>query len=100
MSSIKNEQSLTLKYKRERGELERFQAKLNTKYESIEKKEQRIEELTKEMQQKERLLSRTADAQRAHEQKLKGLYEDLIAKLETISGNESRGSAKSVIRCT
>ena len=38
------------------------------------------------MQQKERVLSRTADTQRAYETKVKGLYEDLIAKLEAISG--------------
>lgn len=82
--------------RRERGELERFQAKLNTKYESIEKKEQRFEELTKELQQKERLLSRTADTQRAHEQKLKGLYEDLIAKLETI-GAMNREEARKAL---
>ncbi len=75
-----------MEIKRERAELERFQTKLNTKYESIEQKEQRLEEAAREQQQKERTLSRTADAQRAHEAKLKGLYEDLIAKLETISG--------------
>ena len=72
--------------RRERAELERFQAKLNTKYESIEKKEQRFEELTKELQQKERQLSRTADVNEHMNRSLKGLYEDLIAKLETISG--------------
>lgn len=74
-----------LELKRERGELERFQAKLNSKYEAIEKKEERLEEITDELAQKERALSRTADSQRAHETKLKGLYEDLIAKLETIA---------------
>ncbi len=75
-----------MEIKRERSELERFQTKLNTKYESIEQKEQRLDEAAREQQQKERALSRTADAQRAHEAKLKGLYEDLIAKLEMISG--------------
>ena len=75
-----------MEIKRERSELERFQTKLNSKYESIEQKEQRLDETARDQQQKERTLSRTADAQRAHEAKLKGLYEDLIAKLETISG--------------
>ncbi len=82
-----------LEIKRERAELERFQTKLNSKYESIEKKEQRLDELAKELQQKERILSRTADAQRAYETKVKGLYEDLIAKLEVIS-NMNRDEAK------
>lgn len=75
-----------LDMKRERAELERFQIKLNGKYDVIEKKEQRVEELTHEVQQKERALSRATDAQRVHEDKLKKVYEDLTSKLETISG--------------
>ena len=75
-----------LDMKRERAELERFQIKLNGKYDVIEKKEQRLEELTHELQQKERALSRATDAQRVHEDKLKKVYEDLTSKLETISG--------------
>lgn len=75
-----------LEIKREKVELERFQSKLNTKYESIEKKDQRLEDLRKELQQKERTISRTADQQRVAEQKLKSLYDELISKLESISG--------------
>lgn len=75
-----------LEIKREKAELERFQAKLNTKYESIEKKDQRLEDLRKELQQKERIISRTADMQRVNEQKLKNLYDELISKLESVSG--------------
>jgi len=75
-----------LEIKREKVELERFQSKLNSKYESIEKKDQRLEDLRKELQQKERVISRTADHQRATEQKLKVLYDELIAKLESLSG--------------
>lgn len=75
-----------LEIKREKVELERFQSKLNTKYESIEKKDQRLEDLRKELQQKERTISRTADQQRANEQKLKSLYDELISKLESVGG--------------
>ena len=75
-----------LDMKRERAELERFQIKLNGKYEVIEKKEERLEELANELQQKERSLSRAIDAQRAHEQKLKKVYDDLTSKLEAMSG--------------
>ncbi len=85
-----------MEIKRERAELERFQMKLNTKYESIESKEQRLEEVNKELTQKERNLSRVSDAQRAHEQKLKGLYEELVAKLETISGMSRDESRKAL----
>jgi len=75
-----------LEIKREKVELERFQSKLNTKYESIEKKDQRLEDLRKELQQKERAISRTADQQRASEQKLKSLYDELLSKLESVGG--------------
>lgn len=71
--------------KRDRAELERFQLKLNTKYETLEKKEQRLEDLRRELQQKERTVLRTADMQRASEQKLKSLFDELTAKLESIS---------------
>ena len=85
-----------MEIKRERAELERFQLKLNTKYEAIESKEQRFEEQSKELQQKERNLSRTADAQRAHEQKLNGLYQELVGKLEMI-GSMSRDEARKAL---
>ncbi len=85
-----------LEIKRERAELERFQAKLNTKYESIEKKDQWLEELRKELQQKERVISRTTDMQRVNEQKLKSVYEELIAKLEAISGMSKEEARKAL----
>lgn len=72
--------------KREKSELERFQAKLNSKYENIEQKDQRLEELRLELSQKERNISRTADILRVNEQKLKSLYDELIIKLEALSG--------------
>lgn len=82
--------------KRERAELERFQAKLNAKYESIEKKDLRLEDLRKELQQKERTVLRTADMQRASEQKLKSLYDELISKLESLS-SMSKDEARQAI---
>lgn len=72
--------------KKEKLELEKFQIKLNTKYDALEKKEQRLEDLKKELQQKERNLSRAIDSQRSIEQKLKSLHDELILKLESISG--------------
>jgi ribonucrease Y len=82
----KRRNEFELEIKRERLELERFQNKINSKYESLEKKEQRLDELAQELQQRERQLSRTSDKLRLNEQKIKTLYNELIAKLENISG--------------
>jgi len=75
-----------LDLKRDRAELERLQSKVNSKYELIEQKDVRLEELRKELQQKERAISRTTDILRVNEQKLKTLYDELIVKLESLSG--------------
>lgn len=82
----KKRSEFELDIKKERSELERFQAKLNAKYESIEKKDLRLEDLRRELQQKERALSRNEDVLRAHEVKVKNIHEDLIVKLEQLSG--------------
>ncbi|MGE0206730.1 MAG: ribonuclease Y [Candidatus Babeliales bacterium] len=82
----KKRNEFELEVKRERLELERFQNKINIKYESLEKKEQRLDELTQELQQRERNLARMSDKLRMNEQKIKTLYTDLVAKLENISG--------------
>lgn len=81
----KRRNEFDLEMKRERLELERFQNKLTTRSEGIEKKEERIDETHRELQQKERELSRLSDQVRANENKLKSLYNELIAKLERIS---------------
>lgn len=71
--------------KREYAELERFQAKLNARYENIEAKELRCEELRKELQHKERSLLKTSDQLRLHEVRLKALHEELMIQLENIT---------------
>ncbi|HZW61417.1 MAG TPA: ribonuclease Y, partial [Candidatus Babeliales bacterium] len=68
-------------------------SKLNAKYEGIEKKEQSIDEIKRELQQKERSLSRSEDMIRANEAKLKNLYTELISKLERVS-SMTRDEAK------
>lgn len=75
-----------LEIKRERLELERHQNKVNIKYETLEKKEQQLDDLKREVQQKERKLSRMSEVMYTNEEKLKTLYNDLINKLENISG--------------
>lgn len=82
----KRRSEFELEMKRERLELERFQNKINSRSEIIEKKENRLDELSHELQQKERELLRATDVARANENKIKSLYTELIAKLENISG--------------
>jgi ribonuclease Y len=82
----KRRNEFELESKRERLDLDRFQAKINTKYEALEKKEQRLEEMSQELQQKERNLSRLSDKLRASETKVNALYADLISKLENMTG--------------
>ncbi len=76
--------------KRDRAEIERMQSKINARYEAIEKKEHDNDDLKRELQQKERNLSRTEDILRANEAKLKAVYTELIAKLERISSYDQR----------
>lgn len=82
--------------KRERLELDRLQNKLNGKYEAIEKREEALDETRRELAQKERNLSRDEDILRANEVKLKSIYTELIAKLESI-GSMSREDAKQTL---
>lgn len=85
-----------LELKRERIEIDRLQAKLNTKSEHLEKREVQLDELRVELQQKERNLSRLEDAVRINDAKVKTLYSDLITKLEYVSGM-SREDAKNTL---
>lgn len=79
--------------KRDRAELERLQQKVNARYEGIEKKEQMLDELRSELQQKERVISRSEDLLRAQETKSKSLYTELISKLERV-GKMTRDEAR------
>ncbi len=82
----KRRSEFELDIKRDRLEVDRQQAKLSAKYEAIEKKETMIEDLKKELQQKERGILRTSEMLHSNEEKLKNLYSDLIIKLETVGG--------------
>lgn len=95
----KKRNEFDLEIKRERLELERFQSKLNTRYETLEKKEERLDDLAQELQQKEREVLRAGDAIRANEAKIKSLYAELVAKLESIS-NMTRDEARAVLTDT
>jgi len=82
----KKRKEFELEIKRDRLELDRLQHKINLKFEDIESKENKVEDLKNELQQKERELIRAMDAQRVNEIKIKSLYNELINKLENISG--------------
>ena len=70
---------------------------MNSREEAVrEAVEQRLDDIRHELQQKERELLKMNDVVRANESKLKVLYEDLIVKLEQLSGM-SRDKAKETL---
>lgn len=82
--------------KRDRLELDSLQDKLSSRVEHLEKREIQLDDLRAELQQKERNLSRMEDTVRANETKLKLIYNDLIIKLEAVSGM-SKDDAKQAL---
>lgn len=89
----KKRKEFELEIKNERLDIERVREKMNSKYESLGKKEQRLDDIRHELQQKEREVLKMNDNVRASEAKLKHLYDDLILKLEQLS-NMTRDEAK------
>src|SRR5436190_6178511 len=85
-----------LELKRERLDIDRLQGKLNTKSELLEKREIQLNDLRAELQQKERSILRTEDTIRINEVKIKNLHNDLVAKLEYVSGI-SKDEARAVL---
>jgi len=85
--------------KQERMEQDRHRDKMNQKYDGIAKKEQRLDDLRVDLQQKEREVLKMNDVVRASEAKLKTLYDDLILKLEQLS-NMTRDDAKKALIAT
>ncbi|MGZ6254881.1 MAG: ribonuclease Y [Candidatus Chromulinivorax sp.] len=83
--------------KQEKVELDRLREKMNQKYEGLAKKEQRLDDLRVELQQKEREILKMNDAVRASENKLKTLYDDLILKLEQLSGMTREDAKRALI---
>ena len=92
----KKRHEFEMEIKRERAETDRLHSKLNAKYEALDKKEHHIDDLRRELQQKERALLRTEDSLRSEGNKLKNLYNELVAKLERLS-NMSQAEAKQAL---
>lgn len=92
----KKRSEFELEMKQERLELDCLQSKLTSKFEALEKKELRIDDIRKELQQKERSVLRSEDEVRAEQERVKAIYNELIAKLERVSGM-NKDEAKQVL---
>src|SRR3989338_9831472 len=90
----KKRNEFDLELKRERLEFDKYQSKLSSKYELLEKKETQLDDLRNELQQKERKLSRMSEIMHANEEKLKALYSELITKLENVGGMSKEQAKK------
>ena len=84
--------------KKERFDLERFQQKLTSRLESLEKKETHVDEVQRELQQKERNLLRSSDQLRAHEQRVKSLHDELIGRLESVASMTRDDARQALMR--
>lgn len=93
----KKRKEFELELKRDRMDLEQKRDRLNQKYESLGHKEQRLDDLRHELQQKERELLKMNDSLRANESKLKKLYDDLIFKLEQLTGMSKEEAKKTLL---
>ncbi|MFA5999017.1 MAG: ribonuclease Y [Candidatus Babeliales bacterium] len=92
----KKRKEFDVELKRDRVDLDQKLQQINLKYEALGKKEQRLDDIRYELQQKERDVLKMNDLVRVNEAKLKTLYDDLIAKLEQLSGM-SREKAKETL---
>ena len=72
--------------KRERVELQRLQNKYQKKEDMLDHRETLLDDLRKELQQKERDSARRLDIIGVQEDKIKRLYDELVFKLEKLSG--------------
>ncbi|MBT3827414.1 ribonuclease Y [bacterium] len=82
--------------KKERIELERVQNKLSLRSDNLSRNESALQDSKDNLQQLERNLLRRSDSLHADETKIKGLYNELIQKLENIVGM-SRDDAKKAL---
>jgi ribonuclease Y len=72
--------------KKEKIEADRLRQSLNQKFEALGKKEQRLDDIRYELQEKEREVLKMTDSIRANELRIKQVYDDLVLKLERIAG--------------
>ncbi|MBM3886851.1 ribonuclease Y [Candidatus Dependentiae bacterium] len=82
----KKRSDFELEMKREKIELQRLQNKCQKKEDMLDHRETLLDDLRKELQQKERDLARKLDVVGSQEEKIKRLYDELVLKLEKLSG--------------
>ena len=75
-----------LELKKEKIELQRIQNKCQKKEDMLDHREVLLDDLRKELQQKEREFARRLDLINSNEIKVKKLYDELVIKLEKLSG--------------
>lgn len=99
MIDLKNElhkkrSEFEIEVKKGKIELQQLQAKYQKKEDALDQRESVLDDLRREIQQKERDLSRRLDAFAVDEMKIKKLYEELVVKLEKISGMKQEDAKK------
>jgi len=94
---LKKRKEFDIELKNERVTLDRLHNKLNEKRERIEEREGQLDGIKRELEQKERELSRKEDSLRSEEQKSRKLYEELLARLEHISGMSREDARRTIV---
>lgn len=82
--------------RREQTDLERTRTKIMARFDVVEQRESELLAFKRELQQKEREVSRMTDQVRISEEKLKNLYAELTSKLEKV-GNMTEEEARQVL---
>lgn len=82
----KKKSDFELEIKKTRIELQRLEQKNQKKDDALDQREVLLDDLRKDLQQKERDMTRRLDVLGHNEQKIKKFYEELVAKLEKVSG--------------
>jgi ribonuclease Y len=92
----KRRSDFELEVKKSRIELQNLQHKYQKKEDLLERRESIIDDLRNELQQKERAIAKRLDRLNTDEMQLKKIYEELVIKLEKISGM-TRDEAKNIL---
>lgn len=92
----KRRSDFELEAKKARIELQHLQHKYQKKEDTLDRKESMLDELRNELQQQERSLANRLDRLDTDETQLKRIYEELVLKLEKVSGM-TRDEAKKVL---
>lgn len=82
----KRKKEFEVELKKDRVELDRLQSKINARSDVLDKKEEQLDDLRLELQQKERKIAQQEDLLRAEDLKCKNLHTTLTTRLERMAG--------------